>query len=158
LLEIARILKVAGNPYEPDHGTPRNDESTAEEGILVINCYDWSCYDARSLKELNDDEVEPGQDGPWNSIGLVDLKDAAVPIPIWKAQSTAKRESAEFGTWIFVPRAEYLFGRFGLDEERKQARSFLFFAGHACFTEAAFEGLTTPVRKFETGVQRVRLL
>jgi len=121
---------------------------------VVINRYDWGCYDERSMKEIDEPEVEPGQDGPLNSVGLVDFEYAPVQIPAWKAQITAERAQSGFGSWFFIPGTEYLFGRFGFNEEHTSARSFLFFAGHTTFTQTAFRGLQTSLRKYETGFER----
>lgn len=43
----------------------------------------------------------------------------------------------------------FLYGRFGFDEDRKAAQSFLMFSGDAHFTELSFSGLTKKLQ--ETG-------
>jgi hypothetical protein len=121
---------------------------------LVINRYDWGWYDDRSMKETDEPEIEPRQDGPLNSVGLVDFEYAPVQILAWKSQITAERVQTGFGCWFYIPGAEYLFGRFGVNEEHTSARSFLFFVGHTTFTRTTFRGLQTSLRKYETSFER----
>jgi len=70
--EIDKILRVSGSPYELDSGSRVNNAETAAEGVLVINRYDWGCYDKRGMKEVGNDNPE----GIYTTCpaGLVDLE------------------------------------------------------------------------------------
>jgi len=58
-VEIDKILRVSGSPYEHDNGSRLNDEKTAAEAVLVINRYEWGYYDKRGKNEIGvDDEAE----------------------------------------------------------------------------------------------------
>ena len=57
-MEIDKILRVSGSPYEYDSGSQVNNENTAAEAVLVIGRYDWGYYDNRGKEELGiDDEA-----------------------------------------------------------------------------------------------------
>ena len=56
--------------------------------------------------------------------------------------------------WLYIPYGEYMFGRFGFDEEHVAARSFLFFSAYTDFTRTTFAGLQQTLRKAETPEER----
>jgi hypothetical protein len=146
--EVDKILRVSGSPYEPDSGSTFNNDKTAAEGVFVINRYDWGYYDKRSEDEV----VVPEQ--PWSgrfeAAGLVDLGEARSMVLRWKDQPSREAEWSESGAWLHIPGGEYMFGRFGFDDDRTAARSFLFFTTNTVFTSTAFKGLERTLRKEET--------
>ncbi|KAK0708695.1 hypothetical protein B0H67DRAFT_590943 [Lasiosphaeris hirsuta] len=157
--EMDRILGVAGSPYELDSGSQCNDENTARNGVFVINRYDWGYYsDQRSRDEVvvaEELEREAGTLGTiFESVGLVDLAMARSMVLQWKAQRSGERLWSEGGAWLHIPGGEYMFGRFGFDDDRLAARSFLFFTTNTCFTRTTFKGLDQPLRKEETPKER----
>ncbi|PQE03547.1 histone-fold protein [Rutstroemia sp. NJR-2017a BVV2] len=57
-MEIDKILRVSGSPYEHDSGSQFNNEKTTAAAMYAINRYDWGWYDKRGKEELGiDDEV-----------------------------------------------------------------------------------------------------
>ena len=77
--ECARILKIAGSPYEEDSGERWNTDATRAAGVLVINRYDWSHWDSRGdstdyscLEEDEEDEVDSNGNGGGTEIGIAD--------------------------------------------------------------------------------------
>lgn len=75
------------------------------------------------------------------STGLVDLDAAKSAVHRWKDQRSSEREWAEGGAWLHIPWGEYMFGRFGFDDDRTAARSFLFFTANTYFTQTVIESL-----------------
>ncbi|KAH6636299.1 hypothetical protein F5144DRAFT_645161 [Chaetomium tenue] len=136
--EVDKILRVSGSPYEDDSGSSFNDDKTAAEGVFVINRYDWGYYDSRSQEVMEPEEIN---EELFASVGLVDL---SVAKPAW----------LEGGAWLHVPNGEYLFGRFGFDDDHDAARSFLFFTTNTYFTRTAFDGLERTLRKEVTQEER----
>ncbi|KAH6849964.1 hypothetical protein B0I37DRAFT_413399 [Chaetomium sp. MPI-CAGE-AT-0009] len=152
--EVDRILRVSGSPYECDSGSTFNDDKTAAEGVSVINRYDWGYYDQRSWDEVMEDEgLHEGQ--LFESAGLVDLAEAKSAVHRWKDQRSSTRQWSEGGAWLRIPGGEYKFGRFGFDDDRAAARSFLFFTANTYFTRTVFEGLERTLRKEETPKERL---
>ncbi|KAM5347340.1 hypothetical protein ACJ41O_010345 [Fusarium nematophilum] len=150
--EMDKILRVSGSPYEDDHGSTMNNDDTAKEGIFVINRYDWGYYDRRFYDEIGEG-LEQGDDDVLansNSLGLVDRSDAQEMVNQWKEQRPSERKEAERGVWLYTPRGEYMFGRFGFDDEHNAARSFLFFSTETDFTRTSFKGVSETLRKAET--------
>ena len=158
--EIDKILLVSGSPYEPDSGSHYNDEKTAQKGVFVINRYEWGYYyDQRSRDEVLVAEEQEREAGTlvnpvFESAGLVDLTAARSLVLRWKEQRSSERECSERGAWLHIPGGEYMFGRFGFDDERVAACSFLFFTTHTCFTRTAFKGMEQTLRKAETPEER----
>ncbi|KAF3919861.1 hypothetical protein ABW21_db0200489 [Orbilia brochopaga] len=65
-----------------------------------------------------------------------------------------ERDPSAAGIWLYMPHAEYMFGRFGFDDAHTAARSFLFFSTNTVFTQTAFVGLGKSLRKEETPEER----
>lgn len=59
------------------------------------------------------------------------------------------------GAELEIPRGESDFGRFGFDEERVVARSFLYFTMNTVFPSTRFAGVQRTIRIDETGDERV---
>ncbi|KAK6498552.1 hypothetical protein TWF481_011140 [Arthrobotrys musiformis] len=153
--DIRRILRVAGSPYEDDGNTMNNDD-TQREGVFVINRYDWGYYDRRYLEEIGEG-VEEGQNdflANSNSAGLVDYAWAQNQVQQWKEMRPSERPSSQAGIWMYSPHAEYMFCRFGFNETRDTAQSFLFFSSYTEFAQSSFEGLEEAIRKSETPRER----
>ncbi|KAF7592243.1 hypothetical protein BBP40_000444 [Aspergillus hancockii] len=167
-LEIARILRVSGSPYEPDCGSNENDERTSAEGVFVINRYDWGCYDDRCRDMVDEphreatgesaatvDAEDEGVDfAPSESIGIVDYAHAKDQVMTWGAQSPNRRDVSDGAVWMEIPHAEYKFGRWGFNNERTAAHSFVFFSSSTDFTRTTFAGQVRPLRKPETHEER----
>jgi hypothetical protein len=157
--EVDKILCISGSPYEPDSGRAFNDNKTAAGGVFVINRYDWGYYDKRSWGEIveaeedNDSSLEVDE-GQFASAGLVDFTAATSAVHRWKDQRSSKRKCLEGGAWLHIPGGEYMFGRFGFDDDRATANSFLFFTTNTYFTHTVFEGLGQTLRKEETPKER----
>ena len=146
--EIDKILRVSGSPYEPDSGSSLNDDETAEAGVLAVNRYDWGYYDDRAKDLFSDD------DEMFLTVGIVDRAHAVGEVNRWKDHRATERTQSEWGAWMYIPESEYLFGRFGFDDARVNAQSFLFFTGSTYFTQTAFSGLESTLRKEETHKER----
>ncbi|KAM6523005.1 hypothetical protein FALCPG4_012610 [Fusarium falciforme] len=149
--ELAKILCVSGSPYEEDGGSSMNDEKTRAAGILVINRYDWG-YNGRRAEDVGEisEEVQAGSE----SAGLVDYNHAKDQALEWQKQTPSERGPSETGVWMHIPVGEYMFGRFGFDDEHTSARSFLFFTAYTDFTRTALAGHTLSLRKPETHEER----
>ena len=146
--EITKILRVSGSPYEYYSGSSVNNAKTATEGVLVINRYDWGYYDERGKKELGIHETDVVF--PPFSVGLADRETAKEQVLLWKDHPVDQRAQVEAGVWLYIPRAEYLFGRFGFDDKHVAARSFLFFTESTYFMQTSFRGISHPIRKLQT--------
>lgn len=154
-LEIDKILRVSGSPYEPESGSHRNNDKTRAEGVFVIGRYDWGYYD--QLFEEICDGVDEGEDDMLansNSAGLVDYEHAKEQGEEWKQHCPSEREPSDAGVWMYSPHGEYMFGRFGFDDDHTVARSFLFFSTDTYFTRTAFAGTQQFLRKEETSLKR----
>lgn len=151
--EIDKILRVSGSPYEPESGSSFFDETTAAEGVLPINRYDWGYYDRRYREEFEESEalLQQGADRQVfsESVGLVDYAHAEEYINQWKNVATLERENQEHGLWMSTF-MEYRFGRFGFNDEHTAARSFLWFTTNTDFTQTCFAGLERTLRIYET--------
>ncbi|PHH84742.1 hypothetical protein CDD83_1464 [Cordyceps sp. RAO-2017] len=141
--ELVRILRVSGSPYEYEHGDAFNSAETRRQRVLVINRYDWG----------TDPDGAPGAD---NGLGLVDRALASGYVRDWARRKPGQRGASSHGVWLCVPDAEYMFARFGLDDDHGQARSFLFFTDRTDFFRTGFPGQPGPLRTYETEVQRLR--
>ncbi|KAL8650421.1 MAG: hypothetical protein Q9226_005154 [Calogaya cf. arnoldii] len=143
LQEIDKILRVSGSPYEEDSGSQYNDEKTMEEGILVINRYDWGLYDKRALDIVAEAEFNPATFTIRINAGLVDYAEAKAEVIFWKdvPEDSRDEEQRPHGLWLDVPDNEYSFGRFGFDDQQSAARSFLFFGIQTVFTQTVIAGM-----------------
>lgn len=149
--EITKILRVSGSPYESYSGSPFNNEETAAEGVLVINRYDWALWDRRGQEELS--VYGTTLFDPPFSVGLVDREHAKDQVLQWKDVAVENRVQGEAGVLLYLPESEYLFARFGYNDEHTAARSFLFFTGSTYFMRTSFRGLSRTLRKEETEEQ-----
>ncbi|KAG7284867.1 hypothetical protein NEMBOFW57_009482 [Staphylotrichum longicolle] len=149
--EVDKILWISGSPYESGSGSTFNDDKTAANGVFVINRYDWDYYDKRSEDEIAV-VAEPIVDSRslFSAAGLVDLAAARSMALRWKDQRSAERQWSEDGVWLHIPRGEYAFGRFGFDDDRTAARSFLLFTVNTYFPRTAFKGSERILKKEET--------
>lgn len=134
--DLTKLICVSGSPYEPNSGSSMNNDDTANEGVFVINRYDWGFYDAPCFKFLGEDapeheNVEYVHDSI--SISVVDHSEAKATVFPWREQTSSERQSWDYTTWLYIPDAEYMFGRFGFDDENVAARSFLFFSAYTNF-------------------------
>ncbi|KAL9041609.1 MAG: hypothetical protein Q9180_001170 [Flavoplaca navasiana] len=156
LQEIEKILRVSGSPYEEDSGSQYNDEKTMNERVLVINRYDWGLYNKRALDVLGEHEFDPSTFAPRIGTGLVDYAEARTQVEFWKdvPEDHRDEEQRPHGLWLDVPQNEYSFGRFGFDDKRSAARSFLFFGIQTVFTQTVIAGMQQPLRKYETHEER----
>ena len=136
--ECARILKIAGNPYEADSGDRWNTDATRAAGVLVINRYDWSHYDSRGKSDNDDDNDEDvGDFDP--KIGIADYAAAGRgDSSIWVARGEGV---------ILRCEGEYEFGRFAFDPAGDgEAHAFLYFRASTDFTSTGFLG-RPPLRQ-----------
>ncbi|KAK6525511.1 hypothetical protein TWF694_005641 [Orbilia ellipsospora] len=154
--EVDKILRISGSPYEEDCGSTMNDENTYKEKVLVINRYDWGYYRKQFFAEIGEGVPEGNNDflANSNSAGLVDYSQAQSQVNQWKELRPSKRAPSGSGVWMYSPNAEYMFGRFGFDEDGTAALSFLFFSINTVFPRTSFDGLQTTVRKVETHEER----
>jgi hypothetical protein len=149
-VEIDRILRVSGSPYED--GTRFNCDSTAEQGVLVVNRYDWGYYDKRGRdgvpETVSDNDGDGvGPEGYGVGVGLVDFANAREQVLNWKGQNEAEKHQTPAGVWMYIPNSEYMFGRFGFNEAHTAAKSFVFFSADTEFAKSAFVGLSRPLRE-----------
>jgi hypothetical protein len=155
--EIDKILRVAGSPYEPDFGSKFNDDNTVAEAVLLLNRYDWGHYDRRGQEDVTDadaDDDNMTESAIFAGAGLVDFKDAKEEIQQWQKKKSCDRDTRPSGVWMHIPHGEYMFGRFGFDDGRTAASSFLFFTTYTSFTRTTFAGLTQTLRVEETCEER----
>ncbi|KAF4446830.1 hypothetical protein F53441_9534, partial [Fusarium austroafricanum] len=157
--EIDKILSVSGSPYEPDHGSTVNNEATSQEGILVINRYDWGYYNTQFFGEIGEGQEEGDHDvlANSNSLGLVDRSEAQEMVRQWGEKRPSERASSDHGIWLYIPHGEYMFGRFGFDDGHTATRSFLFFSANTEFTRASFKGDKETIQKYMTPQERFEL-
>ncbi|GJN78367.1 hypothetical protein PLIIFM63780_001861 [Purpureocillium lilacinum] len=155
LRELVNILRVSGSPYEYDAGDKWNNDRTRAERVLVINRYDWgmSHDDDITRAEVQEDG---GVFANTNSIGLVDYTHGSNYVQRWIQQAPGRRGASAHGVWMYIPEGEYMFGRFGFDDDYKEARSFLFFAQRTDFYTTKFPGQPGPLRKWERVLDRLQ--
>ncbi|KAL2864795.1 uncharacterized protein BJX67DRAFT_199279 [Aspergillus lucknowensis] len=169
--EVDRILRVAGAPYEADSGSAMNSDTTAAEGIFVISPGDWFSSKRSTRDRARELGCSPSH---WSkntsrqylderAVGLVDYGKAKSQVHAWQTQNSELRGGAivaESGIWMTIPHvwdadSRPDFGRFGFDEARTAARSFLFFTERTDFTETLFRGIDQRVfRKRESHEER----
>ncbi|KAJ4314186.1 hypothetical protein N0V84_009022 [Fusarium piperis] len=144
LPELTKILRVAGSPYEETENTFNNDSTRAEK-VLLVNRYDWGYYvGGNEVEEVEDDEDLLAAS---NTVGLVDYEHGNDFVQIWARQKPRERRPSENGVWMYIPDAEYMWGRFGFDDHYTEARSFLYFTQRTDFSKTAFPGQTQPLRE-----------
>jgi hypothetical protein len=156
-VEIDKILRVSGSPYEPDSGSSFNDDKTAAEAVLVINRYDWGYYDSRAKEDITvGDEAydDTTQMFGCEAAGLVDFGSAKAEVLRWQEKKSLERDNPPSGVWMHIPSGEYMFGRFEFDEARTAAKSFIFFTTNTYFTGTTFVGLDRTLRLEETDEER----
>ncbi|KAK3295698.1 uncharacterized protein B0H64DRAFT_442069 [Chaetomium fimeti] len=88
------------------------------------------------------------RNGTWNAFRLIDLDTR-------EDQRSSERQWSDGGAWLHIPGSEYMFGRFGFDDDGAAARSFLFFATNTSFAWTVFEGLEPALGKEETPRERL---
>ena len=134
--EAKRILEVANSPYEKDNGTNRNTQVTWEGRVLVINRYDWGeDYYAEEEVGITIGEEDLMGDGQRNSRWLVDYQQAkdetgGDPVADWVCTGKGVR---------LVIFGEYIFGRFGLTDDRLAVHSFLMFTSDTQLDQTTFQ-------------------
>ncbi|KAF2177329.1 hypothetical protein K469DRAFT_809538 [Zopfia rhizophila CBS 207.26] len=106
------------------------------EAVLVINRYDWGNEDRRAK-----DEIALGDETNDDATQIRDKK-------------SHERDTSSGGVWIHIPDTKYIFDRFGFDEARKAARSFIFFTMYTYSTRTTFVGLDRTLRVEETDEER----
>ncbi|KAK2753595.1 Rho GTPase [Arachnomyces sp. PD_36] len=111
-------------------------------------------FDTIDSDDLNDDENDdenhsPSQDHPFepsmyrSATGLIDYGQAKSQVDTWRSQKPQPARDAiipDGGIWMIIPDGEYHFGRFGFNDARTAARSFLFFTTQTYFTKTSFRG------------------
>jgi hypothetical protein len=139
-----------------------NDDKTRNEGVFVINRYDWGSYDRRGQEEVGLDHNDPY---PFDDeeafdhredVGLVDYGEARNQTQAWMAMRPGVRctDPVAHSLFMHIPQSEYRFARFGFDESYSRARSFLLFTTYTVFYRTAFAGSQTTLRKLETPAER----
>ena len=121
----------------------------------MINRYDWGWYAQRS-EDPDLDEVGEVPNARFEAVGIVDHGEARDAVQQWKTHRSSGRDvaSGEGAAWLHIPGGEYMFGRFGFEENREEAVSFLFFTMNTQFTRTVFEGESVTLRKEETPGER----
>ncbi|KAH7110409.1 hypothetical protein B0J13DRAFT_577899 [Dactylonectria estremocensis] len=151
LPELLKILRVSGSPYETDSGHTENNDETRAERVLLINRYDWG-MDHDMIPDVNEDDFM----AYGNTIGLVDHAHGNSYVEKWTQQKPKERGSSENGIWMYIPHPEYMWGRFGFNDEYTEARSFLCFTQRTDFYNTRFPGQPQGLREHETSLQRFR--
>jgi hypothetical protein len=151
-VEIDMILRVAGSPYEDDSASSNICPSVAAKGVLVVNRGYWGNDDDRGRdgvpETASDDEGDDVGPESWGeAVGLVDFANAKAQVLDWRSQNRAGRHQSPVGVWMFIPDSEYMFGRFGFDDARTSAKSFIFFTTDTQFVHTAFIGRLRPLRE-----------
>uniref|UniRef100_A0A8H7NEM9 Uncharacterized protein n=1 Tax=Bionectria ochroleuca TaxID=29856 RepID=A0A8H7NEM9_BIOOC len=146
--EIEKILTISGSPYEDNHGSTMNNDTTFANGVFVINRYDWGYYAREFLEEIGEGVSEGDADmlADSNSAGLADYAQAQAKVQEWQRYKPSKRRISDGGVWMYSPDAEYMFGRFGFNEARTEALSFLFFSTNTEFSHTVITGRGETLR------------
>ncbi|GIJ92469.1 hypothetical protein Asppvi_011451 [Aspergillus pseudoviridinutans] len=96
-----------------------------------------------------DENDSQSQEGPFNAnmyrsaAGLINHGQAISQVDAWRAQNPQPAREAiitDSGIWMIIPHDEYHYGRFGFNDDRTAAQSFLFFATNTYFTQTSFRG------------------
>jgi hypothetical protein len=81
----------------------------------------------------------PSQEDPFeanmygSAVGLIEYSQAKSQMEAWRAQNPRPVRDAivaDSGIWMIIPHVEYHFGRFGFNDARTAAGSFLFSTTH----------------------------
>lgn len=163
-MEVDKILRVSGSPYEKDFGSKVNTVKTAAEGVFVINRYGWgrdrSLVDEEEFPRVVRENGVYGED--WEDYGLfgtgiwvMDHAEAKTQLLWYIQQQLPRPKWFECGAHLHIPNGEYDFGRFGFDDTHTVAHSFLFFTTNTVFPSTRFAGLQKTIRIDETEDQRV---
>ncbi|KAH7176797.1 hypothetical protein EDB81DRAFT_773581 [Dactylonectria macrodidyma] len=147
--EVDKILRVSGAPYENNSGSRFNNEDTKAEGVLVVNRYDWGYYTHDRIQVNGIETLDDYDPDMAESVGLVDYERAKDQVTKWKDQHPSKRTASDNALWLRIPDGEYKFGRFGYNDARTAARSFLFFTTNTEFCMTALAGCSQPLRREE---------
>jgi hypothetical protein len=101
---ITKILRVAGLPYEYEPGFTKKTEKK-EEGVFVINRYDWG--EVRMRDNFPNDTQEGKADilANGNSLFLVDYSHATSYVQEWIQRKPSQREASLNGMWMYIPHA-----------------------------------------------------
>lgn len=132
--EATRILQVANSPYAEDGATNRNTPKTWQGRVVVINRYDWGeDYYTEQADGIAAGEQGLVGNGQRNSRWLVDYQHASCDVQQWCDSRHGVR---------LVIFGEYMFGRFGLVEDRSCVHSFLFFTSDTELANTVFRTTT----------------
>lgn len=138
--EAKRIVDVANAPWERDNGTDRNTRETFEGRVVVVNRYDWM-EDYYAEEEdgilLGEEDLIGG--GQRNSRWLVDYRNVQSNDNDYNQWCTSGK-----GVRLVIF-GEYVYGRFGLIEDRSAVQSFLFFTGDTALAKTTFRADERPV-------------
>lgn len=149
LPEIHKLLRVAGSPYEYEHGHATNCDATRSECVLLINRYDWDDIPPGNPVADEDIGFEP------DTLGVVDYQHAATQVQAWAANGdSADRNPSQHGVWLHCPDAEYKWARLGMNQDYTHARSLLIFNIYTVFFDTWLPGQTQPLRNYETSLER----
>ncbi|KAJ3497612.1 hypothetical protein NLG97_g1763 [Lecanicillium saksenae] len=163
--ELTKLLRVAGCPYEYECGNRVNNEATREQGVLLVNRYDWVRQHTNETVALPD-WLQPLVDSPLtldqvrydmengNTIGIVDYDHAQETIQNWSSSPSRERQPSPHGVWLHIPEAEYMWARFGFDASYSRAESMLFFTIRTDFFDTALPGRNEALRIWETLYER----
>ena len=148
--EIDRILQISGSPYESNSGNQFNNENTTQDAVFILNRYDWGYYDQNANDKVYHIEDDyPEIDEYYVAVGLADYAHAKEDIQHWQALASSQRGTLPTAIWMYIPKMEYMFGRFGFDAHRTVAQSFLFFTTDTVFHQTSFAGVDRILRTKE---------
>ncbi len=160
LLELRKLVRVAGSPYEYDCGHKFNCDASRREGVLLVNRYDWDPYKEDEFATRGISEIIEHEGGDFmpnrNTVGLVDYAYSAAQVRNWAGRSSSQRRASKHGVWMHIPDSEYMWVRLGFNDGFTHARSFLSFTQRTSFFEARFPTELGPLRIYETELERVR--
>lgn len=144
--EIRKIVDLTVNYFGDDVQNLFNNYRTEAEGVFVINQHDWNRHDRRFWEEFGEEPKSTG--GYITPAGLVDCAQAKGQVQEWKKTPLRERGASESGAWMAIEDSYRAFGRFGFDESRSTARSFLYYATIGHTHSAAFVGFEEPIRDY----------
>jgi len=121
LVELRKLVRVAGSPYEYEHGHKFNCDATRAERVVVVNRYDWdrpredefATLDIQDILDEEGDDFMPNR----NTVGLVDYAQAAAQVRTWSRSSSSQRSATRHGVWMHLPWPEYMFVRLGINDQ-----------------------------------------
>ncbi|RSM12621.1 hypothetical protein CEP52_002301 [Fusarium oligoseptatum] len=113
--------------------------------VFLVNRYDWGYYvGGNAVEEVDDEEDELASS---NTIGITDYAHGNALVQKWARQKSRKRKSSENGVWMYIPDAEYMWGRFGFNDDYTEAHSFLYFTQRTDFSKTVFPGQITALKE-----------